>query len=43
MPGKIFVNYRRDGAAGDAHGVPDRRTALSGSWDKTVELWDLVH
>src|SRR5262245_384414 len=41
MPGKFFVNYRRDDAAGDAGGVRDGLTAKFGQSNGLMDFEDL--
>jgi hypothetical protein len=41
MPGKIFVNYRRDDAAGDARGVRDALAAIFGASNVFMDVDDL--
>jgi hypothetical protein len=41
MPGKIFVNYRRDDAAGDARGVRDGLAAKFGETNVFMDVDDL--
>jgi hypothetical protein len=41
MPGKIFVNYRRDDAAGDARGVRDGLAAKFGEPNVFMDVDDL--
>jgi hypothetical protein len=42
MPGKIFVNYRRDDAAGDARGVRDALVAKFGKTNVFVDVDNLM-
>ena len=41
MPGKIFVNYRRDDATGDARGVRDGLAAKFGETNVFMDVDDL--